>query len=291
MSTPAADIHVDDALVASLVETQHPDVAGPVTLVANGWDNAIYRLGDNLGVRLPRREVAAQLTLNEQRWLPELARQVSVPIPVPVRIGVPTPAYPWPWSILPWFDGDAATGLPVEDRGRLAVDLAAFVHELHEQAAPDAPHNPVRGVPLRSRGAVFLERLQTAGLPEADRLRRFWERLVQTPAWAGPPVWLHGDLHPGNLLVNASGGLSAVVDFGDLTAGDPASDLAVAWLAFDPDVRTAFRDLTVDADNDTWLRAHGWALLLSTAFLVHSEPESAMRAIGEHGLEQVLIDA
>ncbi len=291
MSTPAADIHVDDALVARLVETQHPDVAGPVRLIANGWDNAIYRLGDDLGVRLPRREVVAQLTLNEQRWLPELARQVSVPIPVPVRIGVPTPAYPWPWSILPWFDGDAATGLPVEDRGRLAVDLAAFVHELHEQAPPDAPHNPVRGVPLRAREAVFMERLQTAALPEADRLRRLWERLVQTPSWPGPPVWLHGDLHPGNLLVNASGGLSAVIDFGDLTAGDPASDLAVAWLAFDPDVRTAFRDLVVDADNDTWLRAHGWALALTTAFLVHSEPGSAMRAIGEHGLEQVLIDA
>ncbi|WP_193509962.1 aminoglycoside phosphotransferase family protein [Cryobacterium sp. BB736] len=291
MSTPAADIRVDDALVARLVETQHPDVAGPVTLIANGWDNAIYRLGDRLGVRLPRREVAAQLTLNEQRWLPELAGQVSVPIPVPERIGVPTPAYPWPWSILPWFDGSAATGVPVEDRGRLAVDLAAFVHELHEQAPPDAPHNPVRGVPLRSRETVFLERLATADLPDADRLRRLWERLVETPPWQGPPVWLHGDLHPGNLLVNASGALSAVIDFGDLTAGDPASDLAVAWLAFDPDVRTAFRDLIVDADNDTWLRAHGWALLLSTAFLVHSEPDSAMRAIGEHGLEQVLIDA
>jgi aminoglycoside phosphotransferase (APT) family kinase protein len=290
---PAADIDVDDALVARLIEAQHPDLAGPLTLVANGWDNVLYRLGENWCVRLPRRRVAVQLILNERRWLPSLAERLGVDIPVPVRAGEPSDQYPWPWSIAPWFGGALAAAVPPASRSPLVAGLAEFVARMHSPAPRDAPHNPVRGVPLESRSATVLARLDGGTIPRGDELRALWSRLMRTPVWSGPPLWLHGDLHPANLLVGTTGHLRAVLDFGDLTAGDPATDLAVAWLAFEPDARAVFRERVTESTGtgaDTWLRARAWALSFGTAFVAHSEEASAMRAIGDHALQQVLLD-
>lgn len=286
-----AEFEVDAALVARLVDAQHPDLAGPVTFIGNGWDNALFRLGDRYLARLPRRQVAADLVANEQRWLPELAGRLGVDIPGPVRVGRAGSGYPWPWSIVPWFDGVAASDVPAEGRGNLAADIATFVARLHTAAPPDAPVNPFRGIPLPARDAVVQRRLQGGAIPRGNEIGALWSRLVAVPEWGGPALWLHGDLHPANILLDQRGHLRAVLDFGDLTGGDPATDLAVAWLAFGAADRAAFRaridDLT-GADHDTWQRARGWAIVFATAFLEGSEEGSPLLTIARHTLDQVL---
>lgn len=285
MTTPAAEIDIDDDLVHRLVRAQHPDLLGPLTRVANGWDNVLYRLGADLCVRLPRRRLAVDLVVNEQRWLPVLAGYVDVALPVPVRAGVPGEGYPWPWSITPWFEGRVAAEVPPSDRAGLAVPLAEFMTNLHRPAPPDAPRNPVRGVPLATRDEAVRQRMPA--IPRAAELLPLWEKLVALPPWQGPALWLHGDPHPGNLLLDDHG-LAAVLDFGDLTGGDPATDLAAAWLVFDADAREVFRS-RVDADEATWERARGWALCLGTALAVNSADNPTMAAIGDHVLDQVLL--
>lgn len=294
---PAAEVEVHAALVTRLLEEQHPDLVGEVTLVANGWDNALFRLGDSLTVRLPRRAAAAQLVLNEQRWLPELAGRLPVPIPSPVRTGTPTQYYPWAWSVTPWIEAIPADELPPVARAPIAGDLADFMVALHTPAPADAPHNPVRGVPLDSRSLAVHDRLAAGGIGRADELAVLWRRLTATPAWAGPPLWLHGDPHPANVLLRsvAPGGpprLAAVIDFGDITAGDPATDLAAAWLVFDEEARQGFRARTQELaplGDDTWMRARGWALNMGTAIAAHSDDNRRLAAIGAHVLDQVLL--
>jgi aminoglycoside phosphotransferase (APT) family kinase protein len=308
MDTPEADIAVDRPLVARLIEQQHPDLVGELNLVANGWDNALYRLGDDLCVRIPRRTVAAQLVAHEQRWLPIFARRVSAPIPVPVRIGQPSDTYPWPWSICPWFEGTPVSDVPAHQRSGLVPELAAFIAQLHTDArvASDGegepllapPYNPVRGVPLAVRTSSVHERLASGVIPRSGNLLSLWNDLVATPPWDGPALWLHGDLHPANLLMHRDGPdaparLAAVLDFGDLTAGDPATDLAAAWLVFDQDARAEFRasmTALTGADHDTWRRARGWALVMATAMAMHSDDNPRMAGAGLHAIEQVLID-
>jgi aminoglycoside phosphotransferase (APT) family kinase protein len=295
VDAPAAEIDVDAALVARLIEAQHPDLAGDLTPVANGWDNVIYRLGADLCVRLPRRRVAVELIRTEQRWLPLLARRLPVPVPVPVRAGAPGAGYPWPWSITPWYEGRLAADLPPP--ARCPADLARFLAALHTPAPPDAPRNPVRGVPLADRAAAVAERLSSGAIPYAAELRAVWESARCAPAWSGPPLWLHGDPHPANLLVRVDAGeaprLSAVLDFGDLTAGDPATDLAAAWLGFDAAGRRIFREAMSrlgGVDEPTWTRARGWALAMGTAMVLHSDDHPRIATIGRHALHQVLAD-
>jgi hypothetical protein len=180
-----AAFEVDAALVARLVDAQHPDLAGPVTFIGNGWDNALFRLGERQLARLPRRQVAADLVANEQRWLPELAGRLGRDIPVPIRVGRAGSGYPWPWSIVPWFEGVVASDVAPDGRGSLALDLADFVARLHTTAPPDAPVNPFRGGPLASRAAVVQRRLQTLAIPRAPEVGALWSQLVSVPAWDG----------------------------------------------------------------------------------------------------------
>lgn len=301
--TPEADIPVDAALVAALIAAQHPDLAGPLRLVADGWDNVIYRLGDDLAVRVPRRTVAAQLIANEQAWLPALAGRLPVAVPVPVRVGVPSDAFPWAWSIVRWLDGVDGADVSGAQRDPLAEPLAEFVAALHIPApvgssATDllpvpVPHNPVRGVPLATREEPVRERIgRLADRHDVAPLVAVWERAVAAPLWNGPPIWLHGDLHPGNLLLSSAEPrrLAAVIDFGDLTAGDPATDLATAWLTFEPDARARFRtrlQQLAPVDDDTWTRAAGWAVAMGTALAAHSDDNPRMAALGRHALTQL----
>jgi len=312
MQTPAADIHVDEELVRALLSEQHPDLQGDLRLVSNGWDNAIFRLGDDLAVRIPRRNVAAHLIEHEQRWLPVLAPQLTVPGPVPVRIGVPSARFPWPWSVVPWVAGIDAADVSASDRTPLAVPLARFVAALHTPAPrtpegllhPDVPLNPVRGVPLASRDRAVRERLwELRRLWDITALGELWEESLAAPPWHGAPIWLHGDLHPGNLVLDARLGSSpplvAVLDFGDLTAGDPATDLATAWLTFQQEARAVFRAVVADAshpdagaaDAATWLRARGWALTIGAALATSSDDNPRMHALGTHALAQLLAEA
>ncbi|HEX6682175.1 MAG TPA: aminoglycoside phosphotransferase family protein [Candidatus Limnocylindrales bacterium] len=288
MLTPAAEVDIDEVLVAQLIRAQHPDLAGrPLTLVANGWDNAIYRLGEDLCVRMPRRKVAVELIVNEQRWLPELAANVATPIPVPLRQGVPQFGYPWPWTVTRWFTGRVAVDLPPAQRTPIAAQLGDFMAGWHVPAPAEAPRSPVRGIPLPQRDPGVRSGLASGNVPHAEALEALWDRLVATAAWPGPPVWLHGDPHPANMLID-DGGLVAVLDFGDLNAGDPATDLAAGWLVFDADAREVFRSHAAP-DADTWARAHGWAIALGIAFQLHSDDNPMMAAIATHTLGQVLL--
>jgi aminoglycoside phosphotransferase (APT) family kinase protein len=289
--TPAADIPVDDALVARLLAEQHPDLAGPLRLVSDGWDNRLYRLGDTLAVRIPRREVAAHLIEHEQWMLPAIAARVSVPVPAPVRVGVPSEAFPWPWSVVEWFDGIDGASVPATDRSGLAEPLAHFLGEL-AVSAPEAPRNPVRGVPLADRHEAVRLRLRSlAGRMHVGHLEQAWREALDAPRWDGPALLLHGDLHPGNLLLDVEGGLRAVLDFGDVTSGDPATDLATAWLTFDGEARERFRRaLPTPPDAATWLRARGWAVAMATALATASDDNPRMAALARHTLDQLGAD-
>ena len=299
---PSAEVQVTERLVRDLLRAQHPDLADlSLSLVAAGWDNAMWRLGDGLAVRLPRRELAAHLVLHEQQWLPLLAPALSVPIPVPVRTGTPALGYPWGWSVLEWIEGHHAIELAPEDTGPLADPLAAFVASLHRPAPSDAPRNPFRGVPLAERDEILRGRLDALPTTVRGPAEIVWTEALAAPAWAGPPVWLHGDLHPGNLVVSDDGSLAAVVDFGDLCSGDPAVDLAVAWYLFDRTGREHFIELVSathpglsdpglshEGPDPLWRRARAWALSFATALLTQSDDNPEYLALGERTLEAVL---
>src|SRR5689334_3635384 len=134
--TPPAEVLIDSALVAGLLAKQHPDLAHlPLRAVDAGWDNALFRLGDHLAVRLPRRALAAPLIIHEQRWLPNLANCLALPIPAPLRVGTPTLGYPWHWSIVPWLSGMAADQHAPD--AAQALPFAAFLRSLHVPAPAD----------------------------------------------------------------------------------------------------------------------------------------------------------
>ena len=291
---PAAEVSVPPELVRRLLAAQQPDLAHlPVRLIAHGWDNLMYRLGDELAVRLPRRAAAAPLIVHEQRWLPVVAPRLPLPVPAPVRAGRPAPGYPWPWSIVPFLPGQLAAREPPADPAVAAASLGRFLAALHVPAPEDAPVNRNRGVPLAERTAVVAENLGIVGsMVDRGAAVRAWQAALATPAWGGAPVWLHGDLHPANILVHR-GRISAVIDFGDITAGDPAADLSVAWMLLPADCRGDFRDAYravgghAEGD-DTWARARGWALAQSLAFLAHSADNPVIAAIGRRTIGAVL---
>jgi aminoglycoside phosphotransferase (APT) family kinase protein len=288
VAAPEAEVEIDAALVRSLVAVQHPDLADrPIVEVASGWDNVVFRLGDDLAVRLPRREIGAWLALIEQRWLPELAPRLPLPVPAPVRLGEPGPGYPWTWSIVPWFRGEEAALADPTDWDDAAVQLGRFLAALHQPAPADAPISPFRGVPLVDRTARLVESLDTlGGQVDRSRIEALWASCLQAAPPVGPPVWVHGDLHPRN-LVTADGRLAAVVDFGDITQGDRATDLSVAWFWLPAGARPVLREAVGGVDEDTWWRAKGWALALAVAHLCGDE---RVIPLGRAALDAVLAD-
>jgi aminoglycoside phosphotransferase (APT) family kinase protein len=266
----------------------------PLRKVGEGWDNILFRLGDDFAVRAPRREASATLIEHEQRWLPELSRRLPLPIPVPLRVGRPGCEFPWRWSVVPWLPGHSALVAPPQDPAATAVTLGRFLRVLHRAAPENAPHNPWRGVLLAARAKTLQEHLgRLDGHVDRGAARRLWERAVSTPPWPGPPVWIHGDLHPGNLLVSG-GRLSGVIDFGDLTAGDPATDLSVIWMLLPPSagpgvLASAFGEF-YPLDTDTLMRARGWALALGLAYLANSRDDKGMAALGRATIKSALSD-
>jgi aminoglycoside phosphotransferase (APT) family kinase protein len=288
---PAAEVAVDAALVRALLGDQHPDLAPfEVREVANGWDNVVFRLGDAFSVRMPRRLLGAQLIENEQRWLPGLAPSLPLPIPTPERVGVPGHGYPWRWSVCRWLPGEVAARVPPDDWAHAAQQLGAFLAALHRPAPPDAPANPYRGVPLADRDDVTRERIAVLGNAiDRDRVLALWGQAVAASCWSDAPVWIHGDPHPANVLVH-QGRISAVIDFGDITGGDPATDLALAWTLLPVDTRTVFRRAAGTVDDATWMRARGWALAHGLACLATSADNPLMLAIGRRTIDAVLAD-
>ena len=290
---PAAEIDVTEHLVRGLLVEQHPDLADlPLTLVANGWDNAIFRLGDELCVRVPRRAMAAALVVNEQRWLGALAPRLPIPVPAPSRVGKPMGEYPWSWSICPWFDGEVAAEAALADPVAEATRLGEFLTALHQAAPSDVPANPfLRGGPVTALDDRFrsnLEQLDDASLREAA-IRR-WQELTPFEEWDGPPLWVHGDLHTANVLVER-GTVAAVIDFGDIAAGDPSVDLAIAWMLFEGDARDEFRRVAgtdVAVDDAMWRRAEAWALHFGVLYLIHSADNPRFTRMGDRLLGALL---
>ena len=301
---PPAEVRITTDLVHGLLRAQHPDLADlPLRSAAEGWDNAIFRLGRELAVRLPRRQSAAELAVNEHHWLPQLLGDAGpggssqqLPLRVasaPVRTGAPSPSYPWHWSITAWAEGAVATQVPVADRTPAAEDLADFALAFQQPAPAAAPRNPVRGGVLSGRDQAVQQRLDALPPSTADSLRTLWEDLRDQPAWDGPALWLHGDLHAANLVLGPGQKLRAVLDFGDLTAGDPATDLAAAWLVFDRHGRRVFQNRINAArptSDATWQRARGWALCIGAALAAHSDDDPVFSTMGQQVLHSVLVD-
>jgi aminoglycoside phosphotransferase (APT) family kinase protein len=289
-TTPAADWSIDQALVKSLLAQQHPDLSG-LTPVAqeSGWDNALFRLGPDLAVRLPRRVQAVELLAKEVRWLPRLAPGLGLAVPVPRRMGVPGCGYPSPWAVVDWVPGEAADLAP-PDPGA-GADLGRFLRGLHVPAPDQAPRNPVRGCPLADRESVVAGRLtRLAGRSGWDEgsVRRIWGRALAVGP-SSEALWLHGDLHPRNLVVR-EGRLAGVVDWGDLGAGDPATDLAGFFLlGLSPGEWEGFEAWYGPVGPDTVLRTLGWAVALGLLFWetgLADHPRHA--AIGSRALDSAV---
>jgi len=272
-------------VVAGLVADQFPQWAGlPVVPVElNGWDNTTFRLGDTLSVRLPSHERYVPQVDKEHRWLPELSPQLPLPIPEPIALGHPDRTFPRPWSVYRWIDGHHAQVDDVADLSAFARDLAGFLVALYAIDASQGPapgaHSFGRGGPLdrydaESRHAWAI----LAGDIDTVMATQVWEAALAS-AWQGPPVWVHGDVAPSNLLVT-NGRLAAVIDFGCSAVGDPACDLPVAWTFFSDESADAFRS-GLALDDATWARGRGWALWKAAIHLAREKqggPDSSLTA-------------
>lgn len=289
---------IDTPLVHRLIAVQFPRWAGlPVQRVDSvGTSNAMYRLGEDMVVRLPRTAGAAGDVAKEHAWLPRLAAPpLPAAIPVPLGKGEPGEGYPWPWSVYRWLDGENPAPGRLREPGLLAQDLAGFITALH---AVDPAGGPVsyrsetlaeRDAVTRSALAELQESLESAAAIDTAAATAAWETALRTPEWPGPPVWIHADLQPGNLLL-ADARLSAVIDFGCLGLGDPAVDLIVAWYVLPAPARDAFR-AAVRADGAMWARGLGWALSVALLELrYYRETNPAMASTARHVIHEILAD-
>jgi aminoglycoside phosphotransferase (APT) family kinase protein len=261
----ADEVDTDVSLVGRLLAAQFPQWAGlPIRPVPSwGTDNALYRLGDDMVARLPRRKRTAGTLKKERRWLPRLAPLLPLAVPVPLADGMPAEGYPFEWYVYRWLRGEDATVQRVTDRSRLATDLARFLAALHQVDPAGGPspgeHNFFRGEPLAARDASTRAAIVSLrGAIDVGAVTAAWESALRAPEWEHPPVWIHGDLDSRNLLVE-EGRLSAVIDWGCLGVGDPACDVMVAWKALSADTRDILRT-ALSIDESTWARARGWAL-------------------------------
>ena len=257
-----SELVIDEALVRSLLEEQCPDLASlPLKPFQGGWDNQMWRLGEDLAVRLPMTPRAPELLENEHRWLPVLAPRLPLPVPMPLHLGQPTGHFPRTWIVTTWIAGTPVDATPISRGQPAAESLAAFLTALHQEAPFDAPHNPGRTAPLAEFKDGVDHRLTDLVTPEqVSPLHEIWVDALKAEAWNQPPVWLHGDLHPANALA-AEGTLNGIIDFGDMCAGDPATDLCAAWMLLPEDAVAQCLRTYPWADKETVRRARGWALL------------------------------
>lgn len=292
----ADEADTDVALVRRLLAAQFPQWAHlPLQPVPSaGTDNALYRLGDEMAVRLPRIPWAIEQVAKEQRWLPALAPRLPLAIPVPLAMGMPGEGYPWQWSIYAWLEGETVRLDYVPNADQIAVDLAQFIQALQQIDAADGPppgsHNSERGVPLAVRDSSTRAAIaELEGMVDTGAALAAWEAALAAPVWDAPPVWIHGDLQAGNLLVQ-EGRLCAVIDFGCLGVGDPACDLQVAWNLFSSQTRQVFRE-AMQVDEATWARGRGWALsvgLIALPYYKNTNP--VLAGIARRAIEEVLAE-
>ena len=291
----ADESHIDVSLVERLIAAQFPQWAElPIAPVAeSGWDNRTFRLGAELTIRLPSGDWYARQVDKEQRWLPVLAPQLPLSIPTPVAKGVPGEGYPYSWSVLRWLDGEPASAETIGDLTEFATALAGFLAALARVDARDGPapgpHNFWRGGPLTTYEQETLDAIEVLGARIPRRaVVAAWEDAMDA-TWRGEPVWFHGDVAVGNLLVR-DGRLAAVIDFGTSGVGDPACDVVIAWALLSGESREAFRT-TLAVDDATWARGRGWALWKSLIMLAgHLDGDPEADALPRHVIEQTLAD-
>jgi aminoglycoside phosphotransferase (APT) family kinase protein len=293
---PAEKMHADEVetdvhLVRRLLAAQFPHWAElPIAPVESaGTDNALYRLGDDMAVRLPRIHWATGQVDKEQRWLPKLAPLLPVAIPVPLGRGEPGEGYPWSWSVYGWLEGENPSVDRLADPQQLAADLAAFIAALQRLDLADGPQAG-RGVPLARRDTDTRTAIEALhGTVDTDAVTAVWEAALRAPEWTGAPVWLHSDLAPGNLLI-IDGRLSGVIDFAGVGVGDPAGDLPVAWNLLPAEARNVFR-AALGVDDATWERGRGWALSIALIQLpYYRDTNPALAAGARHTIAEVLVD-
>ena len=262
MPMHADEIEVPESLVRGLVDRQFPQWADlplrPVT--AFGTDHRLFRLGEDLLVRMPVYAASADQAISDAAWLPRLAPHLPVAVPVPEVVGEPDATYPFPWSVVPWLPGESLDAVSV-DALRMAEELAGFVVALRAVDPQDGPAKTggSRGAPLDPSWEVERRIDGLGDLVDGPRAKRVWQAALDAGPWPHAPHWIHGDLLEGNLLVR-DGRLSAVIDWGALGVGDPAADVAPAWTLFDGAARQRFRELLA-VDDATWARARAWVML------------------------------
>jgi aminoglycoside phosphotransferase (APT) family kinase protein len=286
---------IDATLARRLIDSQFPQWSElPITAVeVDGWDNRTFRLGAELTVRLPSGDWYAKQVDKEQRWLPVLAPQLPLPIPTPVARGEPGCGFPYPWSVYRWLDGELASHAPIADLAAFATDLAGFLNALAGVDATGGPgpgeHNFHRGGPLGTYADEALDAMEALGdeVPR-DAVARVWEDAMSTE-WERDPVWVHGDVAVGNLLVR-DGRLGAVIDFGTSGVGDPACDTVIAWTFLSGASRARFRE-ALDVDAATWSRGRGWGLWKALITLVgHLERGAPEAALARRDITEILTD-
>jgi aminoglycoside phosphotransferase (APT) family kinase protein len=290
----ADEVDIDAALVTSLIAAQFPQWASlpVVKLPSAGTDHAMYRLADDMVVRLPRIQRAADQVDREQRWLPHLAPHLPLHVPAPLGRGAPGQGFPMPWSVYAWLDGENAFDRPIIELRDAAIELGGFVAALRRVDATGGPQS-YRGGPMSTSDdeatRAAIRDLGAEGMIDGEAATAAWEQVLALPQWEGTPGWLHGDLMPGNLLTR-HGRLTGVIDFGIVGIGDPACDLIPAWYLFSGDTRELFRAAT-DVDDATWARGRGWALCLglgSEHYYRNKNP--ALAAVGRRAMFEALAD-
>jgi aminoglycoside phosphotransferase (APT) family kinase protein len=282
---------IDAALVRRLVAAQFPQWSGlPVTPVeVDGWDNRTYRLGEDRTVRLPTAAGYVPAVAKEHEWLPRLAPALPAAVPSILAVGAPGEGYPFPWSVRGWLPGQTADRARIDDMSQFAASVARFIVALQRCDSADGPvagaHSWYRGASPAHYDEETRRCLATLrGRLDTDRAAAVWDAALAAD-WRGRPVWFHGDIAPGNLLV-VDGKLTAVIDFGTCGVGDPACDLMIAWTVFSGDSRRAFRE-EVGQDEGSWARARGWALWKALLMLATG---SAHPAAHRQVVEEVLAD-
>ncbi|MGA5207527.1 aminoglycoside phosphotransferase family protein [Streptomyces variegatus] len=285
------ELDIDGSLVSRLIAEQFPQWAGlPLRrLESSGTENAMFRLGADKVVRLPRHPRAVEAIAHESRWLPRLAPELPAAAPEPLGRGVSGDGFPWPWSVYSWLDGRNPVPGRLEEPALLAGDLAAYVTALRRIDPSEGPLG-YRGVPLAARDPYLREALgRLAGRVDTAAVTEAWEEALRAPEHTGPPLWAHGDLMAGNLLVTG-GRLSAVIDFGTVGVGDPAVDLISAWCLLPAAARGVFRE-AVGAGEAEWARGRGWALSIAVIALPYYwDTNPPVAANSRHVIGEILAE-
>lgn len=267
LTVPPAQVDINESVIKGLIDDQFPQFSSlEISFLDSGWDNENYRLGSDYIIRLPRRAAAIPLLQNEMNWLPKLKSALPIGIPAPIYIGKPNEHYPWQWTIIPWYQG--MNGCVNQPGNVQILYLVDFLKKLHSQPIKDAPYNDHRCLPLLDKSDEVVDRinrLKSINDKSKSRLLHLWHQSIVEPM-PDQKCLIHGDMHPRNIIIH-QGEINALIDWGDMTAGDVATDLASIWMLFDDAQVRASGFAHYRADPSLINRSRGWAIFFGTLFL------------------------